>query len=203
MARLPPPGANFSRLPLDVQVLSPSVLCRISTHDTGEPYFGRSRGNRFDDPQAKRANRFGTCYLGLNLTVAIAESLLHNAEPENGRFVVPVSEIDACYAFRFSGPGLRLANLTGTPLLLLNGNAEISGTTDYKLTQKWARAVYEHPEQVDGFLYMSRRVNDSMAVVLFERDPKKPLALTPSSPIRLCAHPEFAASVHRLRLGAT
>ena len=173
MARLPPPGANFSRLPLDVQVLSPSVLCRISTHDTGEPYFGRSRGNRFDDPQAKRANRFGTCYLGLNLTVAIAESLLHNAEPENGRFVVPVSEIDACYAFRFSGPGLRLANLTGTPL------------------------------QVDGFLYMSRRVNDSMAVVLFERDPKKPLALTPSSPIRLCAHPEFAASVHRLRLGAT
>lgn len=203
MARLRPPDANFSKLPLDVQLLNPSVLYRVSTHDTGEPYFGRSRGNRFDDPGAKKANRFGTCYLGLNLTVAIAESLLHNVEPDNGRFVVPVSEIDARYAFRFSGPELRLANLTGTPLLLLNGNAEISGTTDYKLTQKWARAVYEHPERVDGFLYMSRRVNDSVAVVLFERDPKNPLALQPSSPVRLCVHPEFAASVHQLRISGT
>lgn len=203
MARLLPPGANFSKLPLDIQLLNPSVLYRVSTHDTGEPYFGRSRGNRFDDPEAKKVNRFGTCYLGLNLTVAIAESLLHNAEPENGRFEVPMSAIDARYVFRFSGPALRLANITGTPLLLLNGNGEISGTTDYTLTHKWARAVYDHPEQVDGFLYMSRRVNDSVAVVLFERDPKNPLPLKPSSPVRLCAHPEFAASAHHLRLSGT
>lgn len=200
MAKLLPPGANFSQLPLDIQLLNPAILYRVSSHDTGEPYFGRSRGNRFDDPVARKADRFGTCYLGGNLTVAIAESLLHNAEPENGRFEVPVSEVEARYVFRFSGPVLRLANLTGTPLLLLNGNGEISGTTNYMLTQKWARAVYDHPQQVDGFLYMSRRVNNSVAVVLFERDPKKPPVLKPSSPVRLCAHPEFAASVRQLRL---
>lgn len=200
MAKLLPPGANFSKLPLDIQLLNPSVLYRVSSHDTGEPYFGRSRGNRFDDPVARKAHRFGTCYLGFNLTVAIAESLLHDAEPENGRFEVPVAEVESRYVFRFSGPELRLANLTGTPLLLLNGNGEISGATNYTLTQKWARAVYEHPEQVDGFLYMSRRVNNSVAVVLFERDAKNPLALQPTSPVRLCAHPGFAASVAQLRL---
>lgn len=201
MAKLLPPAANFSTLPLDIQVLTPSVLYRVSTHATGEPYFGRSRGNRFDDPTAKKVNRFGTCYLGLNLTVAIAESLLHNVEPENGRFDVPVSDIDAHDVFRFSGPALRLANLTGTHLLVLNGNGELSGTTDYALTHQWARAVFAHPAQVDGFLYMSRRVNDSVAAVLFERDPKKPLAMTPSTPVGLGGHPEFAASAIQLRLG--
>lgn len=147
-----------------------------------------------------QARRFGTCYLGLGLTVAIAESLLHNAEPERGRFEVLVSEVEAHYVFRFSGQDLRLANLTGTPLLLLNGNGELSGTTDYTLTQQWARAVYDHPEHVDGFLYMSRRVNDSVATVLFERNPTIPLALTPSTPVRLSVHPKCAESAKQLRL---
>lgn len=103
--------------------------------------------------------------------------------------------------------GLRLANLTGTALMLLNGNGEISGTTNYTLTQKWSRAVYDHPQQVDGLLYMSRGVNDSVAVVLFERDPKKAAALKASTPVRLSEHPdrlsehpEFAASAKQLRL---
>lgn len=203
MPKLLPPGANFSTLPLDVQLLNPSQLYRVSTYDTGEPYFGRSRGNRFDDPTAKKADRFGTGYLGFNLTVAIAETLLHDAEPENGRFEVPVSEIEARYVFRFRGPELRVANLTGTPLLLLNGNGEISGTTNYRLTHKWARAVFDHPQQVDGFLYMSRRVNDSVAVVLFERDPNKPIALKPSNPIGLAAHPDFSTSANQLRLSGS
>ena len=200
MARLRPPDANFATLPLDVGLLNPSGLYRVSTHYRGEPYFGRSRGNRFDDPTASKADRFGTCYLGFNLTVAMAESLLHNAEPENGRFEVAAADIDGCYVFRFSGPAMRLANLTGTSLLLLNGNGEISGTTNYTLTHKWARAVFDHPAQVDGFLYMSRRVNDSVAAVLFERDPKRPLALHPSKPVGLASHPEFAASARQLRL---
>jgi hypothetical protein len=120
--------------------------------------------------------------------------------PQNGCFEVPVSDIDGRYVFRFGGLELRLANLTGTPFLLLNGSGEISGTTNYTLTQKWSRAVYEHPAQVDGFLYMSRRVNDSVAVVLFERDTSKPLALTPSKPVALGAHPQFAASAKQLAL---
>lgn len=151
MAKLLPPCTNFPLLSLEVHRLNPAVMYRVSSHATGEPYFGRSRGNRFDDPTAKKADRFGTCYLGFSLTVAIAESLLHNAEPENGRFEVPASEIDARYVFRFTGPELRLANLTGTPLLLLNGNGELTGTTNYTLTHTWARAVYDLRRRLTAF----------------------------------------------------
>ncbi len=178
------------------------MLYRVSRHASGEPYFGRSRGNRFDDPTWKRANRFGTCYLGLDLTVAMAESLLHDVEPTDGRFQVPIAEIESRYVFRFLGPALRIANLTGTSLFVLGGNGELSGTTDYKLTQKWARAVYAHPDAVDGFLYMSRRVNDSLAVVLFERDKAAPLDLTARPAVKLDAHPDFFKSGKALRLSA-
>lgn len=202
MAALLQPGAGFSQTPLDIELIDPLMLYRVSRHASGEPYFGRSRGNRFDDPTWKRANRFGTCYLGLDLTVAMAESLLHDVEPTDGRFQVPIAEIESRYVFRFHGPALRIANLTGTSLFVLGGNGELSGTTDYKLTQKWARAVCAHPDAVDGFLYMSRRVNDSLAVVLFERDKAAPLDLTARPAVELDAHPDFLKSGKALRLSA-
>ena len=202
MAALRPPSADFSHLSLDIELIDPALLYRVSRHASGEPYFGRSRGNRFDDPTWKRADRFGTCYLGLDLTVAMAESLLHDVEPTKGRFDVALSEIESRYVSRFHGPVLRIANLTGTALFLLGGNGELSGTTDYKLTQRWSRAVCSHPDMVDGFLYMSRRVNDSLAVVLFERDKSAPLNLSAAVPVRLDAHRDFVNSATTLRLGA-
>lgn len=202
MAALRPPGSGFSKIPLDIELLDPALLYRVSRHTSGEPFFGRSRGNRFDDPTWRRANRFGTCYLGLDLTVAMAESLLHDVEPTNGRFEVPFSEIELRHVFRFRGPVLRVANLTGTSLFVLGGNGELSGTTDYKLTQKWAHAIFAHPDKVDGFLYMSRRVNDSLAVVLFERDKAAPLNLTAAPPIKLDVHRGFSKSGKALRLRA-
>jgi hypothetical protein len=202
LGTLQPPGANFLQLTLEVELIDPALLYRVSRHASGEPYFGRSRGNRFDDPTWKRADRFGTCYLGLDLTVALAESLLHDVEPEEGRFAVALSEIEGRYVHRFYGPALRLANLTGTALFVLGGNGELSGTTDYKLTQRWSRAVFAHPDKVDGFLYMSRRVNDSLAVVLFERDKSAPLQLSSAVPVRLDAHRDFVNSATTLHLRA-
>lgn len=52
-----------------------SKLYRISRYSSGEPYFGRTGANRFDDPTRAKARRFGTCYLGLSLEVAIAETM--------------------------------------------------------------------------------------------------------------------------------
>lgn len=204
MAKLLAPVSTFAQLPLEIPLVSPSKLYRVSGHNSGEPHFGRNKACRFDDPTPKKGNvRFGTCYLGFSLDVAIAESLLHDVEPAAGKFAVPVSEVERRYVFRFSGPELRLANLTGMALLLLGGNGELSGTPTYGMTRKWAKAVFDHPEQVDGFLYMSRRVNDSVAVVLFERNAVTPLPLTASKAVKLELHPEFAASARKLRLTAT
>ena len=70
---------------------SPEALIRVSPYNTGEPLFDRTGACRFDDA----ANHFGTCYLGFDLTVAFAESVLHNKEPDANGFVVPRTEIDA------------------------------------------------------------------------------------------------------------
>ena len=39
----------------------------------------------------------------------------------------------------------------------------------YPIPQLWSMAVHRHPQKVDGILYMSRHLNDRMAVVVFDR----------------------------------
>ena len=185
------PSLNFHAIHLDVEPVSPSALCRISGHCTGEPYFGRTAGCRFDDA----SRRFGTCYLGIDLEVAFAESVLHNLEPTDGSFFVPESEISRRFALHFDGPDLRLANLTGSSLLLLGGNGELTGTADYSLPQQWAKAVVSHPAHVDGLIYTSRRVSGSLAVVLFEREPAKPIKMTMTAAVPLHQHVDFAKTM--------
>ena len=79
--------------PLDIIEQSIAGLVRVGSRDTGEPYFGQSAGNRFDDPRELAADRFGTCYLGVNLRTAIAESV-------DGRFQVAATE----WSRRWAGP---------------------------------------------------------------------------------------------------
>lgn len=197
---LKPPGLNFAEIPLDIEMVSPSLLHRVSDYTTREPFFGRTNSKRFDDPGRVASKRFGTCYLGLSLTVAFSESVLHDLEPDQGAFRLPETEITRRYAWSFQGPDLRLANLTGTSLLLLGGHAELCGTTNYALTKKWARAVANHPDNVDGFLYMSRRVNDSLAVVPFERNAASHPNITPATYWKLDEHPDFPATMKKLNV---
>jgi hypothetical protein len=50
-------------------------LFRISKYATGEPHFGRTKANRFDDPARTEKRRFGTCYCGIDLETAMFPSL--------------------------------------------------------------------------------------------------------------------------------
>lgn len=194
------PPVNFSALTLDLVDFQPSQLCRVSTHQTGEPYFGRTGAHRFDDP-ARPPVGFGTCYLGENLMVAFAESILHDARPKDGVFTVPMADLTRAYAHSFQGPSLRLADFTGPSLRVLDCTGEISGTADYALTQQWAQAVVRHPASVDGLKYMSRHITTCYAVVLFERDPTKPLALKLVEPVvPLNAHRDYLKTMLALRV---
>ena len=69
--KLPPP--DLHEIDLEIVELPVERLFRISRHESGEPYFGKSAGNRFDDNSHPPARRFGTCYLGVSLCGAIAE----------------------------------------------------------------------------------------------------------------------------------
>jgi hypothetical protein len=89
------------------------------------------------------------------LTVAFAESVLHDKEPDANGFAVPGTEIDACFALSFSGKDLKLAKLYGAALLRLGGNGEISGTGDYTVPQAWASAIVAYLADSDEFIYFA------------------------------------------------
>jgi hypothetical protein len=199
-APLKGPPSDLHKIPLNVVSVSPSKLIRVSWYDTGEPHFGRTGTKRFDDKSRPAKNRVGTCYLGMSLLVAFAESVLHDREPTGGAFEVPSDEIDKRFAVSFSGPDLRLVVLAGPPLKLLGGNAQLTGTSQYRLPRDWARAIARHPASVDGFIYVSRHINDEYAVVLFERDHAKPLSMAMEKTVPLADHPDFVATMKALNV---
>jgi len=143
-------------------------LVRVSAHASGEPHFGRRGANRFDDPRLPESGRFGTCYLGRSVVVAIAETVLHDEVAVNGEFKVALDELQRRYVVTFTGSTLTLADCTGVALKRMGLDAGFS-VASYDETQQWSVAIHDHPHRVDGFLYMSRHINDDCAVVLFDR----------------------------------
>ncbi|MDO8048873.1 RES family NAD+ phosphorylase [Janthinobacterium sp. SUN211] len=181
---------RLPQLPAALQTArcDPATLYRISGHATGEPYFGRANTYRFDDPHPQAATRFGTCYLGSSLAVALAETLLHDRKPIHNRFVIELAVIRARFVIRLTGETLILADLTGAALRKLGGHGGLSGTSSYQTTKTWSAAIHAHPDTVDGMLYMSRHKNDETALVLFHRAASK-LAMVSATP--LSVHPDF------------
>jgi hypothetical protein len=170
---LKPPSRKFSQIPLDIKTVRAKDLYRVSRHSSGEPYFGKTASNRFDDRSKPKKNRFGTCYFGLDLETAIAETVLHDEMPIKGTFSIAYTEIDSRYLVKFRSGTLNLANLTGISLKTMGGHGSLSTIIPYNLPQLWAMAVHRHPQCVDGIYYMSRHLNDRPAVVVFERAKSK------------------------------
>jgi hypothetical protein len=185
--------------PADILVapitIDPSTLLRVSSHGTGEPHFGRHGGNRFDDGRLPEAGRFGTCYLGRSLTVALAETLLHDEVAVAGRFAVAPEELQRRHVVSFKGAELRLADCTGVALKRMGLDGRFSAELDTRATQAWSAALHEHPAAVDGLLYVSRHVNTGKAVVLFDRAAAK-LQLVDVVPLR--EYPGAAAALAAL-----
>lgn len=190
MAQRPISVATRPQAPLTLKTITvdPGSLYRVSGHDTGEPYFGRNNVNRFDDPNPNPAARYGTCYFGASLAVAVAETILHDRKPVKGFFVIGLSVITGRFVIRFKGSPLVLADLTGAELKRLGGHAGLSGTSHYATPKKWSSVIHQHRDNVDGILYMSRHKNDEKAIVLFDRAAHK---LKMSSATPLSAHPDF------------
>lgn len=170
---LQPPSADFSELPLKVKEVSVTSLKRVGRHDSGEPYFGKHAAYRFDDP----GKRFGTCYCGRQLDTAIAETVLHDEVPEKGQFKIRQEDMDARYLVTFAAGDdngvLRLADLTGPHLKRIGGDNSLSAEHPYDVSQQWGAAVHAHPANVDGFMFVSKQLNDKRAVVVFDRARKK------------------------------
>lgn len=164
----PRPPNDFHKLNLRIKQVLPSKLYRSGPRDSGEPFFGRTAANRFDAPD----KAYGTCYLGLDLHTALAETLLHDLRPVGGRFLVAAVQFASRWIVRFENVDdqrLNLADLTGIGLLRAGGHAALSGVVPYDVPQQWSHQVHTHPAGFDGIHYLSRKLNDRPAVVLFDK----------------------------------
>jgi RES domain len=145
-----PPPRNLRELDLATVNIPAVDLFRISKYATDEPYFGRTKANRFDDPTRTKKRRFGTCYCGLDLETAIAETLLHDEMPVRGKFKLSFTHFGSHHLVGFNGGELILADLTGAQLKTMGGDGSLSTMVPYTVTQRWALAVHRHPQSVDG-----------------------------------------------------
>jgi hypothetical protein len=100
---LKPPPRNLRESNLATVSVPAADLFRVSKFSFGEPYFGRAKANRFDDPTRTKKRRFGTCYCGLDLETAIAETLLHDEMPVRGTFKLSFTHFESHQLVGFSG----------------------------------------------------------------------------------------------------
>ena len=103
------PSRHFASAKLDTKWVDPSTLLRISRHNTDEPYFGKSGGNRFDDPRSvMESKKYGTSYFGFSLHCAFAETVLHDeiVDLKLKGFPIARSELER-YVVTFAGQPAR------------------------------------------------------------------------------------------------
>ncbi len=142
---------------------------RLTRSPKTEPFWGKGKAFRFDDP----AQAYGATYTALDIGVAFAETILH----QKGYFTANQWVIDEAniwerhivtYA-RPSKPNLLVADLTGVHLKALGLNNDLCSSDDYTASMAVSSALHAQVPDLDGILYVSRQMNTGLAVALFER----------------------------------
>jgi RES domain len=159
----PPAWLASKSLPIET-IRSDRWLYRVHSEDP--IFFGPPPGTgpiyRFDSPD----RAYGAMYVGLELESALVETLLRNPELQ----IVSQSEVDRRRWSRVRGSrNLRMAKLYGNGLSAMGATAEVS-TGRYGLSRKWSKAIWDHPDSVDGLLYRSKHDNDRLCAAIFSRE---------------------------------
>jgi len=173
MRALDPSPDDFAKLTLVTTEVAPASLLRLASarHLSGDP-FRRSALYRFDAPDES----FGVFYAAFDLETAFVESVvrarahpLPAGEPLLIDYLTLASRHVVTLAASSPARSLHLAQLYGAGLSAARTDNRIATVDDYGTTQRWAKAFYAHPENIDGIVYMSRYLGDHRSVVLFDR----------------------------------
>ncbi len=163
MTTHPDPPKPFDSVHLLVRKFPASNLWfRIHRAAHAPLFFGTSRANRFDAP----AGEFGVLYVGGDPHCAFIETFGH----ATGTLSVSEAELRArrLSTVRASRE-LRLVDLRGEGLARMGADAELTSGADYRLSQRWALAIHEHPRRPDGLVYRARHDPARTSVAIFER----------------------------------
>lgn len=160
----PPPELATASLPITRRSRQWFRAHRCRRHPL---FFGRTGQWRYDDPQGS----FGVLYVAADFEGAFVEGCLHDAAV--GRISPLLSERyleRRCMAkIRFAGP-LKLVDLSGPGLAAIGADARLC-SGDYRVAQRWSRALWCHPQQPDGILYLSRHNPKLACAAVFDRAP--------------------------------
>jgi hypothetical protein len=161
LAGYPPPPPDFGQRQLPV-VASQGTWYRLNAVEfAGAIYFDRSGRGRFDSPDFG----WGILYVGEDIYAAFIECFGR----EHGAMGVSEATLRGrnLFAIRANRP-LVFVDLTGSSLVKLGADARLSSGS-YQVARQWAKAIWEHPQQVDGIRYRSRHDDGRICYGLFER----------------------------------
>lgn len=157
---LPDPPADFAsrRLPMR-RVRGPWV--RLHACRQAARFFGRTGENRFDASSGES----GVLYAAADEFCAFAEVF---GDPLDRRVVSLADLVRLCWSRIASGRPLRLVDLTGPGLRQISADVRLV-VGEHAHAQRWAHAVWQHPNQPDGIIYRPRHDPSRVAVVIFNR----------------------------------
>jgi hypothetical protein len=136
----------------------PRSLVRVHPIDRDPVFFGRTGLNRFDDP----LREYGVLYA---------------AEDELGAFIETYGTIatvtstalaERALSMIATSRSLRLADLRGHGLARIGADARLFAGA-HADAQRWSRAVWSHPAQVDGLCYPARRDPSRLSFAVYSR----------------------------------
>lgn len=171
----PEPPADFATRGFVLEDIAAGTrLVRIHRADLDPLFFGKSGGNRFDDPQG----HYGVCYLAMSREGAFAETCLRTS---GARFVA-FSFLEArCFCAVEALEPLHLAPLHGRSLARLGATGAVT-SGPHLVAQRWSQALHDHGVAPDGILHRANHDDGEFSVALFERAKRK-LRVESSVPI--------------------
>ncbi|HLJ63216.1 MAG TPA: RES family NAD+ phosphorylase, partial [Stellaceae bacterium] len=128
-------------------------------------FFGPGRGvpprYRFDAP----AGEYQVMYAGLSYEAALVETLFRNPR----RRIVDLVELQIrSMATLTNKTKLRLVKAHGEGLAMLGTDAALA-TSRYLSSRRWALALWQHRDEPDGLVYLSRHNPGLLCAAFFDR----------------------------------
>jgi hypothetical protein len=159
-----PPPADLASRELLIHVSTDSdTWYRSHAMDKGPLFFGRTMTQRWDAPEGE----YGVLYLGSDPFCAFMESIGRGMLKTR---LVPSAMIQqkGLSKIRFTR-SLRLIDLVSSGgLTRIGAESSLSSGRGYKNSQKWSKALRDHPEKPDGIYYRSRHDPARIACALYD-----------------------------------
>jgi hypothetical protein len=156
----PEPPANLSASQLPLFEIDAS-WSRIHQSRHSPLFFGKSGNNRYDAP----AQEYGVMYVAADPHGAFIETF----GSQTGVRVVSRAELAlrSISTLACNRP-LNLVDFTGSGLARLGADGRLC-TGDHDLAQRWAWALWQCSEQVDGIYYRARHDLEQPCAAIFSR----------------------------------